>query len=259
MRSPILDRLVDVVRDEDDRLAQLALQAQELVLEALAVDRVDRAERLVHEHERRIRGQSARDADPLALATGELRGVAVADLGGVQPDEVDQHVDALADALLLPAQDPGDRGDVLADGLVREQTDLLNRVADLAAQVGGALLTHGLAVEEDVAARHLDHPVHEAHRGRLAAARRADENADLAGGHDEAQVRDRGLGGLAKDLAHVAELEGGRLRVRRRPSEWAVVVVTRTDESQANRKLGNLPRGAGAIAPPSVDHSRYFR
>jgi hypothetical protein len=43
------------------------------------------------------------------------------------------------------------------------------------------------------------------------------------------------------------------------PSERAVVVVTRTDESQANRKLGNLPRGAGAIAPPSVDHSRYFR
>jgi hypothetical protein len=32
-----LDRLVDVVGDEDDRLADLGLQAQELVLQALAV------------------------------------------------------------------------------------------------------------------------------------------------------------------------------------------------------------------------------
>jgi hypothetical protein len=55
------------VGDEDDRLAQLGLQAQELVLEALAVDRVDRAERLVHEHERRVDRKRAGDADALAL------------------------------------------------------------------------------------------------------------------------------------------------------------------------------------------------
>ena len=52
----------------------LALQPQELVLQALAGDRVDRAERLVHEHERRVGGQGARDADALALAAGELAG-----------------------------------------------------------------------------------------------------------------------------------------------------------------------------------------
>ena len=67
-----LDRLVDVVRDEDDRLAQLLLQAQELVLEPRAHDRVDRAERLVHQHQRRVRGERAREADALALAAGEL-------------------------------------------------------------------------------------------------------------------------------------------------------------------------------------------
>jgi hypothetical protein len=33
-----LDRLVDVVRDEEDRLAQLGLQPQELVLQALSVE-----------------------------------------------------------------------------------------------------------------------------------------------------------------------------------------------------------------------------
>ena len=35
--SAHLDRLVDVVGDEDDRLAQLALQPQELVLQPLTV------------------------------------------------------------------------------------------------------------------------------------------------------------------------------------------------------------------------------
>ena len=73
-----LDRLVDVVGHEDDRLANLLLQAQELVLQALAGDRVDRAERLVHEHQRRVDGQGAGEADALALAARQLGGVALA-------------------------------------------------------------------------------------------------------------------------------------------------------------------------------------
>ena len=61
------DRLVDVAGDEDDRLADLALEAQELVLEALAVDRIDRAEGLVHQHQRWV-GEGACHAHALALA-----------------------------------------------------------------------------------------------------------------------------------------------------------------------------------------------
>ena len=69
-----LDRLVDVVGDEDDRLADLLLQAQQLVLQALAVDRVDRAERLVHQHQRRVGGQGAGHAHALALAPESCAG-----------------------------------------------------------------------------------------------------------------------------------------------------------------------------------------
>ena len=96
-----LDRLVDVVRDEDDGLGELGLQAEELVLEALAVDRVDGAERLVHEQDGRVDGERAGDADALALAAGELRRVAVADLVGVERDELDELVHARADARSL--------------------------------------------------------------------------------------------------------------------------------------------------------------
>ena len=59
-------------------LAIVFLEAQELVLEAVADDRVDRAERLVHEHDRRVRGQRPGDADALPLAAGELAREAVA-------------------------------------------------------------------------------------------------------------------------------------------------------------------------------------
>ncbi len=72
------------MRDEHDRLTDLLLQAQELVLQTLAVDRVDGAEGLVHEHERRVHGQGAGYADALTLATRELAGVAVAGVGGIE-------------------------------------------------------------------------------------------------------------------------------------------------------------------------------
>ena len=71
-RNPVahLDRLVDVVGDEQDRLLDLGLEAEELVLKPLAVDRVDGAERLVHEHHPRIRGERPGDPGPLLLAAG---------------------------------------------------------------------------------------------------------------------------------------------------------------------------------------------
>ena len=67
-----LDRLVDVVGDEQDRLAELALQPQQLLLQALADDGVDGAERLVHQQHGRVRGERARHADALLLPAGLL-------------------------------------------------------------------------------------------------------------------------------------------------------------------------------------------
>ena len=62
------DGLVEVVRDKDDRLVELGLDVDELVLEALTGNGVHGAERLVHEEDRRIRSEGARHADALLLA-----------------------------------------------------------------------------------------------------------------------------------------------------------------------------------------------
>ena len=211
-----LDGLVDVVGDEDDGLADLALEAQELVLEPLAVDRVDGPEGLVHEHQRRVDGKRPRHADALALPAGELGGVAVARVGR-QRHQLEQLVHALGDAALVPAQQLGHGGDVVGHGEMREQADLLNGVADVAAQLGGGAVLHALAVDEDVALGDVDHAVDHAHGGGLAAAGGADQHADLAGGQLEREVLHGGLVRPGVALRDVAELEGRGLSACVRP------------------------------------------
>ena len=69
--DPIGDphRLIDVMRHEHDCLAHRALDAHELLLQALARDAVHRAERLVHQEDGRIRRERPRETDALPLAT----------------------------------------------------------------------------------------------------------------------------------------------------------------------------------------------
>ena len=88
------DRLVDVVGHEHDRLVQPALQLEQLVLQAQAHDRIDRAERLVHQQHRRIGGERTGDADALLLTARQLGRVARRELG-LEADEIHQLLDPL--------------------------------------------------------------------------------------------------------------------------------------------------------------------
>ena len=64
--------LAEVVGDEDHRLAQVALERPELVLDLAAGDRVEGAERLVHQDQVGVGRQGPGHADPLPLAAAEL-------------------------------------------------------------------------------------------------------------------------------------------------------------------------------------------
>ena len=187
-RDPVADqdRLVDVVGDEDDRLPHLVLDPQQLLLQPRAGDRIERAERLVHQHHRRVGRERACEADALALAARDLRRVAGAVVLRRQVDEVEQLVDAGGDLLLRPAEQLRHGGDVLGDGHVREEADLLDHVADAAAELGLVESVDALPVDPHVARGELDEPVDELHRRRLAAAGGADEAADVAGRNREA-------------------------------------------------------------------------
>ena len=211
-RDPVahLDRLVDVVGDEQDRLAHLGLEAQELVLELLAVDRVDGPERLVHQHHTGVGGERARHPDALLLAARELRRVAVAKRR-VDPHQAHQLLDPSVDAGSIPTAQPRNGGDVVGDRAVGEQPDLLDHVADLAPQLGGRALAHGGVADEDVALGDLDHAVDHPHRGRLAASRRTDEDADVAARHLEVELSQGRLLGARVALRRPPEGDRGGL------------------------------------------------
>ena len=135
--------------DHQHRLAELALEPQELVLQPAADHRVHRAERLVHQQHRRVGGEGTGNAHALALPAGELVGIAVGELGRVQPDEVHQLLGARLRGRLALAVQQRHGHHVGEDHLVREQPDLLDDVADAAAQLHRVGVGDVLAVEVD--------------------------------------------------------------------------------------------------------------
>ena len=81
-----------VVGDEQERQAELVLQALEQVHDAGLDRHVERRHRLVEDDERRVEGEGPGDADALALTAGELVGEPLGVIGR-EPDELEQLVD----------------------------------------------------------------------------------------------------------------------------------------------------------------------
>ena len=198
--------LVDVVRDEQHRGPQLPVQAPELLLQPAPAHGVDGAERLVHEQHARLAGQRAGHPDALALAAGQLVGVAPGVGGRRKAHEVEQLRHTGARAFLFPAEQGRDGLDVLGDGPVREQPHVLDHVADAAAQKHGVHAGDVHAVEQDAPRGGLDQPVDHAHGGRLAAARGSHEHEEFVLVDVEVEVGD-GAGAVRVGLAGALEAD----------------------------------------------------
>ena len=65
-------RFLDAVRDEEEHLLRLPPQLEDQLLDLLARQRIERAERLVHQHHLGIARERAGEAHPLLHAAGEL-------------------------------------------------------------------------------------------------------------------------------------------------------------------------------------------
>ena len=87
--DPVGDRvgLLEVVRGEHDRGAELAVEPPHLLLEVDPVLRVEPGRGLVEEHERRLVDEPDRDVEPAPLAAGERRDRAAGVLGEVEGGE----------------------------------------------------------------------------------------------------------------------------------------------------------------------------
>ena len=112
-----LERLGEVVGDEHHGLADLVVEAQDLVLHVAPDERVERAERLVEEHDLGIHGEGPGQPDPLLHAARQLVGIAVG--VALQPDEVDHRAGPLLTGRLRLAADLEAERDVVHHPPVR--------------------------------------------------------------------------------------------------------------------------------------------
>ena len=214
-----LDRLVDVVGDEHDRLLHPLLEVEQFVLQARTHDGVDRAVGLVHEEDGRVGGECTGHADALLLPARQRTGVA-AEHRRLETDQLAQFVDPLGDPRLVPAEQARDGADVRPDGLVGEQARVLDHVADAASELVHREVADRGPLDLDRALGGLDQPVDHLERGRLAAARGADERHDLAGGHLQVERVDRGPLCARIALGEPCESDRRLPGHHREPTDW---------------------------------------
>src|SRR5258708_3158130 len=174
-----VDRLVDVVGDEDDGLLGALPEERHFLLHRLARLGVERAEGLVHQEHLGIEGEHARERDALLHAAGELGGVVIAEFAEAG------HVEGLGDHIVdvrargaLRLESPGD---VAGDRLPRKERELLEHHAAV-----GAWFFDFLPIDADRAGIGADEAAHHVQEGALAAAARADDGDELALAHGEA-------------------------------------------------------------------------
>ena len=201
-----LDRLEEVVGDEDHGLVDDLLDAQQLVLHITADQRVEGAEGLVEKKNLGVHRERPGEANALLHAARELvREVA---LPAREADHL-EHLAGLREARCLgDALDLEAVGDVVDDAAVGEQAEMLEHHAHVvAAQLDELLVVHGdhvLAVDDDRPSGRLDEARDAPYQGRLAAARQPHHHEGLALAHVERDVAD------GQHMAAVVEHLGAR-------------------------------------------------
>src|SRR5689334_23316385 len=137
--------LPNVVRNKHDCLSQSSREIGELALQACASQRIQRAKRLVHQHDRRISRKRACYADSLALSSRELARIALCKNIRVQSNEIQEFAHPFIGLVFGPSLEPRHYGDVSFDGEVRKQPGILDYISDIAAQFDGVPLAGGFA------------------------------------------------------------------------------------------------------------------
>ena len=189
-----------VVGHVDRRRAQAVLEARDGGAHLDAELRVEVRQGLVHEEGGRLADDRAAHGDALALAAGEVGGLAVEVL--LEVEDPGRLVDAAVDLLVLLPAELEREADVLPHGHVRVERVALEDHGDVAIARGEVV--DDLPADAQLAVGDLlepgDHP-----QGRgLPAARGPDEDHELPVLHLEVEALDR-LGAVRVPLGHAVE------------------------------------------------------
>src|SRR6266700_6685742 len=200
------DRLLEIVGDEQHRLAVGVPQIEQQVAHDLPRLRVERAERLVHQQDFRIADEHLDEADAIPLAAREHVRIARVELG--EADAGKPGPRELARKRASDARGLEPDGDVLQRRLPWEQRLSLEEITGLAVEPG-----ERRPEDVDAAGRGRDEPGGDVEQGRFAAAGRADDGHELAGGNRKGGTLDRRVGAAASEPeghGHLRERDGGR-------------------------------------------------
>ena len=233
---------VDVMRRDDEREVELALEGFDQVEDAPASVRVQVPGRLVAQQQLGLLRERAGERDALRLAAGQLGGQVV----GLR---VEAHEGEQLERVGVPARDRGGERDVLEGREVGEEVCALEDVGDPVRADGitrgGVECRERRALPLDRARGRLDQPTERVQQGRLAGARAAEQRDTVACAEaqcDPVQCLDGGVSFAVDDcrprgrrrascdrpvshLDHAVRSLGDPLRVRDHDDGCAVTVA----------------------------------
>ena len=173
---------IHLVRDENDRQAEAAVDVAQQAEDGLRRLRIERRRRFVAEQQLRMIGERPRDTDALLLSAGELRGVFVAMLG--QFDEFEQLADPRVHfGVGVFASQLEREANVVANRLGADQVEVLEnhpRLAAVGLKLGFRQLRDIAAVNQNATAVRSFQEIQRANQRALAGTRGADDAEDLA-------------------------------------------------------------------------------
>ena len=197
------------------------MQRAIIVAERIAGEGIERAERLVHQHDARPCRQRPRNADALALAAGSSCGSRSRYCARSSRTRSSSSSTRAAISAGRRAEQFWRDADIAGDAQMRKQPAALEHIADPPPQPDRIDVAHVLALDRDGAAVGLDQPVGQPQQRGLARAGAADDGEEFALGDLERDVVD-GLDAAAsgrrrKRLAdmRVSDRRGGSSMMRR--------------------------------------------
>ena len=99
-----LQRLIDVMGDHDHGFFEVLLQSQELTLEFVTGNRVERAEGFIEQDDLGIGREGSRKGHTLSLPTGQFNGITRSELVRVKMNEVQERVHPARSSFGLPSE-----------------------------------------------------------------------------------------------------------------------------------------------------------
>lgn len=163
-RDPVAksNRLVNVVRDHDQGLLEMAFESEKVALELVPSDRVECPEGFVKQDDARVSREGSRKSHALSLPTGQFDGVARSIPRGVEIHHLQQFMHATRSFFKIPSEQAGHEADVLFDRPMREQSAVLLHVPNVATEFYGIFAPDGFSMKVNLSGRRMVQPVQRA-------------------------------------------------------------------------------------------------